>query len=149
MTTLRRRKAVSVESLGGALPHPLPDCHLVRTAIPYLPLEDCLGDFHSITHRFYPLLQAWFQGAISPSSAATDASASLPYPDMSTQGRLHCTQQRDSAHCIAGSLLFRTQSGFFCKTGSAVAQEQVSTVIGSVGTCHCASPENLNPQHPP
>ena len=104
MTTPRRRRAVSVESLDGALPHPLPDCHLVRTAIPYLPLEDCLGDFHSITHRFYPLLQAWFQGAISPSSAATDANASLPYPDMSTQGRLHCTQQRDSAHCIAGSI---------------------------------------------
>ena len=51
-----------------------------------------LGVFHNITHRFYPLLQARFQGAISLSSAATDGNASLPYPHVLTQGRLHCTQ---------------------------------------------------------
>ena len=28
------------------MPNTLPDCHLVRTAIPFLPHEDSLGDFH-------------------------------------------------------------------------------------------------------
>ena len=31
---------------GAALPSTLPDCHLVRTAILFLPGEDSLGDFH-------------------------------------------------------------------------------------------------------
>ena len=35
------------------------------------------------------------------------------------------------------------------RTGTAVAQEQVSTESGSVGICHYTSPGNLNPQHPP
>ena len=110
--------------------------------------KDSLGVFHNIMRRFYPLLQAWFRGAISPSSAATVARASLPCPRMSTQGRLRCTQH--TILCTAMQVLSRFVRspgpfGYF----SAVAQEQVSTVVGSVGICHYTSPENLNPQHPP
>ena len=36
----------------------------------------------------------------------------VPFPHMFTQGRLHCTQQRDSAHCFAGSYRIRTRRGF-------------------------------------
>ena len=109
-----------------------------------------LGDFHNITRRFYPLLQAWFQEAISPSAAATAGNASLLYPRMSTQGRLHCTQHTILCTALQVHLLFRTQSGLRRKCyWTAVAQEQVSTEIGSVGICHYTSPENLNPQHPP
>lgn len=129
-------------------PTPVPDCHLVRTAIQYLPIRVCLGDFHSIAHRFYPLLQVWFQGAISLCSAATEPSASLPHPSILTQGRLRCTQH--TILCTAMQVLscFVRSPGIrrYC---AAVAQEQVSTVAGSVGICHYTSPGNLNPQHPP
>ena len=70
-----------------------------------------LGVFHNITHRFYPLLQAWFQEAISPSAAATAGNASLLYPRMSTQGRLRCTQHTILCTALQVLLLFRTQSG--------------------------------------
>lgn len=70
-----------------------------------------LGDFHNIAQRFYPLLQAWFQEAISLSAAATAGNASLLYPRMSTQGRLHCTQHTILCTALQVHLLFRTQSG--------------------------------------
>ena len=34
------------QRFAAALPTAVPDCHLVRTAIPFLPHEDSLGDFH-------------------------------------------------------------------------------------------------------
>ena len=37
----------------GSLPLPVPDCHLVRTAIPDLPVSNSLDDFH---YSFLPVL---------------------------------------------------------------------------------------------
>ena len=62
-----------------ALPTAKPDCHLVRTAILYLPSDDSLGVFHCSHAVSYPLLQIWFQGNIT-SSLAGDLVHQLPYP---------------------------------------------------------------------
>ena len=74
----------------------------------------------------------------------------VPFPHMFTQGRLHCTQQRDSAHRLAGSYHARTRVGpENNRELTTVAQHKVSTETGSYAPCHWSAPEILNPQHPP
>ena len=77
----------------GLSPWPLPDCHLVRTAIPFLPHKDSLGDFHSGFFRFL----SSFANSLSreyrpPAQGHGPRTLSFPFPDLLTQGRLHCTQ---------------------------------------------------------
>ena len=71
------------------------------------------------------------------------------FPLIFTQGRLRCTQQHDSVHCLAGSNPGSYASGPPREVLSVVAQYQVSTENGSYAPCHWSAPGILNPQHPP
>ena len=50
-TSRHRKRRFPFTPRAGMLPMPKPDCHLVRTAIPYLPVYDSLDDFHSSRSR--------------------------------------------------------------------------------------------------
>ena len=65
----------------GLSPWPLPDCHLVRTAIPCLPSYDSLGDFHN---SFLPVLilfcRQCFQKRVCPRFSKVSARLSPSCP---------------------------------------------------------------------
>ena len=132
------------------LPYHVPDCHLVRTVISCLPHYDSLGDFHDrMRHSLSLFCKHGFQERYRQPRGHHDRST-VPFPHMFTQGRLHCTQQRDSAHCIAGSYRIRTRRGFPKKEFAASSHKlPVSTETGSYAPCHWRAPGILNPQHPP
>ena len=89
----------------------VPDCHLVRTVIPCLPSYDSLGVFHRKMFRFLASFASIVSKSDSRKSLYTAFICMFPFPHMFTQGRLHCTQQRDSAHRLAGSYHARTRVG--------------------------------------
>ena len=80
----------------------IPDCHLVRTAIPPRPHHrvDSLGDFHYSHAASYPLLQTGFQGDQNIGSGLSLCPSALR-STLPTQGRLLCTQR--SRHIWPGS----------------------------------------------
>ena len=106
---------------------PLPDCHLVRTAIlcpPRVFEKSQPGQPRCFPPQSNRLL-ASFAGNISRGNRifchVHDKNAWLPYPHLPTQGRLRCTQHlafarkrilfhrsRSHTHRNAGSRLFRT-----------------------------------------
>ena len=94
-------------------PSALPDCHLVRTAIPFLPDEDSLGDFH---HSLSASL-ASFADRVSESKGLLRLRPEPVQPDLSsaipTQGRLrlHTALRPYEYRCTALQVhyLFRTQ----------------------------------------
>ena len=70
------------------------NCCMSRTAILCLPRIDCLGVFHNIASRFYPILQPRFQRAISSRRCGRSGQRLFSHPNVPTQGRLHCTQHK-------------------------------------------------------
>ena len=133
-----------------ALPAWVPDCHLDRTVIPCLPSYDSLGVFHCRTIRLLASFATMVSRSNNSSGLATTNRLFVLFPRMITQGRLHCTQQRDSAHCFAGSYLSRTRKQLPPWSSRHSSHNiQVSTEAGSYAPCHWSAPGILNPQHPP
>ena len=89
----------------------VPDCHLVRTVIPCLPNYDSLGVFHCKMFRFLASFASMVSRGDNRRCLYTASICLFLFPHMLTQGRLHCTQQRDSAHRLAGSYQARTRVG--------------------------------------
>ena len=88
----------------------LPDCHLVRTVIPRLPLADSLGDFHCKADPDLSLFCRYgfrkrYKSAKWPQ--CRNVVPSSPHIH-ARQATLHTAH--DSAHCLAGSYQVRTQS---------------------------------------
>lgn len=85
----------------------LPDCHLVRTAILFLPQEDSLGDFH---HSPSASL-ASFADRVSESDRSQSPwpgplAALIPHPPAPRKAGYVCTQRygpKEPMHRIAGS----------------------------------------------
>ena len=127
----------------------VPDCHSVRTSIPYLPLSNSLGAFHSITARFLSLFCKCGFTEISPLPMAMGERASLPDPRTFTQGRLRCTQHTILCTALQVILLRTRPEGGQANYAAVVAQWQVSAKIGTGATCHCGCPRFLTPStHP-
>ena len=143
---------------GAALPTALPDCHLVRTAIPRLPSDDSLGVFH----YSQTISLASFADTVSRSnhnrSLAGEPAAYSPI-------RHAHARQATSAHSVHGSRPGSTaiQVSTLSRTQVEVPQreyarprEQVSTTAGSASPCHWGTPYGrkrgesaLPAQHPP
>ena len=93
----------------------LPDCHLVRTAILFLPREDSLGDFH----YSLSVSLASFAETVSESKGPLCSGRERKRPDLSFTNP-HA-RQATSAHSVTASegrctalqvhILFRTQAG--------------------------------------
>lgn len=129
----------------GMLPIPGPNCHLVRTAIPRLPLTDSLGDFRNSAIRFLASFAAMVSKINTGSSLAKKPPAGI-LSTRTTQGRLHCTQHHYSTaiqvqSCSVGHPSIRKCIG--------APQRQVSTAIGSVFHAIEKRPKALTPStHP-
>ena len=86
-----------------ALPAEVPDCHLVRTAIPCLPSYDSLGVFHRSPLRLLASFARMVSEAIPAMAMAIAIGrdvSSFPHTH-SRQATLHTAH--DSVHRIAGS----------------------------------------------
>ena len=132
-----------------ALPTQVPDCHLVRTVIPRLPLSDSLGDFH---HKASPDLSLFcrygFRKRYSPPKWPQWRIVVLPSPHThARQATLHTAH--DSAHCLAGSHQIRMRAEPHRGRLPSSHGKMVSTESGSYAPCHWSAPAVLNPQHPP
>ena len=148
------------------MPAPLPDCHLVRTAIPCAPR--LVVNYKTGQPRCFPpqsnRLLASFAGNISKGNRVFcyghNKIAWFPYPHLplkagytahSTQG---CSVSPTSGfrpekasekallptHRNTGSRLIRTKSAKGFTPRNSPAQEQVSTKTGSGSPCHWGSP---------
>jgi hypothetical protein len=113
-------------------PKSLPDCHLVRTAIPYSSVTDSLGAFHRGITGHYPLLQAVFQKDIAPAPRPWDQAhcSSIPtcprkagYAAHSVPGKC-----RDSPRCRFNPVPYRSR--LKPRWEYAPAQYPVSTAAG-------------------
>ena len=71
-----------------------PDCHLVRTVIPDMPISDSLGVFHRRPTNSLASFAEWISRSDDRPPHGHGASALFSYPFNSTQGRLLCTQLR-------------------------------------------------------
>ena len=92
------------------LPTAVPDCHLVRTVIPYLPPKDSLGDFHDrMVHSLSLFCKHGFQERYRQLCGHHNRPRGPLSPHVhSRQATLHTAH--DSAHCLAGSYRIRTRS---------------------------------------
>ena len=73
-------------------PKQVPDCHLVRTVIPCLPIYDSLGVFHNKAFRFLASFASMVSRSDYSIGLATTKRCMFLFSHMITQGRLHCTQ---------------------------------------------------------
>ena len=84
----------------------LPDCHLVRTAILFLPREDSLGDFHyslSVSLASFAAMVSESRGPLAPAGSKFGLASHSPYP---RKAGYICTQRYGPGwpmHRIAGS----------------------------------------------
>ena len=132
-----------------ALPTEVPDCHLVRTAIPRLPSYDSLGVFHDrVCHSLSLFCKHGFKGQYRSQPRPRPETLHSPIPTYSRKAGYAAHSTRFCApQCRFYPVSYAVRVSR--RNGTAVAQEQVSTESGSVGICHYTSPGNLNPQHPP
>lgn len=93
----------------------LPDCHLVRTAILFLPQEDSLGDFHhSPSASLASFADRVSKGDRSQSLWPELLAALIPYPPAPRKAGYICTQRYGPVgRCTALQVhnLLRTQAG--------------------------------------
>ena len=89
----------------------IPDCHLVRTAIPPAPHQDSLGDFHSSQTVSYPLLQTGFQGNII-SSLAGESMRQLPYPPNPRKAGYSAHSDRAAQAAVAPHCRFKSSASY-------------------------------------
>lgn len=130
-------------------PWSLPDCHLVRTAIPYLPSYDSLGDFHSRENRSLSLFcKHGFQKRCRHPLWPQRTAAWSSFPTCSLKAGY--AARSNTILCTALQVLIpvRTRAGLR-EVLFVVAQDRVSTENGSYAPCHWSAPGILNPQHPP
>ena len=94
------------------LPKCIPDCHLVRTAIPCLSSYDSLGVFHSRGKSALSLFCKYgFRKQLQNRYGHYPILHILLSPHIhARQATLHAAH--DSVHRLAGSYLIRTRSGF-------------------------------------
>ena len=100
------------QNAGAALPTARPDCHLVRTAIPHLPIYDSLGVFHySQTISLASFADTVSRSNHNRSLAGEPAAYSPIRRTHSRQATLHTafTAQRPGSTAIQVSTLRRTQ----------------------------------------
>ena len=132
-----------------ALPTEVPDCHLVRTAIPCLPSYDSLGDFHSRENRSLSLFcKHGFQKRCRHPLWPQRTAAWSSFPTYSLKAGY--AARSNTILCTALQVLIpvRTRAGLR-EVLFVVAQDRVSTENGSYAPCHWSAPGILNPQHPP
>ena len=133
-----------------ALPTEVPDCHLVRTAIPRLPSYDSLGVFHDrVCHSLSLFCKHGFQKRFQRLFRPATFCCMILFSLMLTQGRLHYTQHTTLRTALQVPILVRMRAGLKLEELSVVTQHQVSTETGSYVPCHWDAPWILNPQHPP
>ena len=89
------------------MPSPLPDCHLVRTAIPFLSHKNSLGDFHrslsASLASFADMVSKSRGPPVAPAGSENGLASDPPYP---LKAGYICTQRygpRRPMHRIAGS----------------------------------------------
>ena len=124
------------------LPTSVPDCHLVRTAIPFL--HNSLDDFHYRQADSWSLLQPGFQKATN-TALGHDSTVVFSHSPQSTQDRLLCTQL---SHRIAGSIPVR-RSPIIRMNGKENPRVRVSTAIGLELHAIVIRPKALTPStHP-
>ena len=95
-----------------ALPTEVPDCHLVRTAIPRLPSYDSLGVFHdSVCHSLSLFCKHGFQKRFQRLFRPATFCCMIFFSLMLTQGRLRCTQHTTLRTALQVPILVRTRAG--------------------------------------
>ena len=151
------RRRFPFDTSGGASPQPLPDCHLSRTAIPDPPISDSLGDFHSGLFRFL----SSFANSLSreyrpPAQGHGPRTLSFPFPDLLTQGRLHCTQRSRRKSRVAPQCRFKPvpYNGRLDHKGSTPLHEirspqRAGRSFHAIETRPTAAGKVASPQHPP
>ena len=128
----------------------IPDCHLVRTAIPCLPSYDSLGDFHSRENRSLSLFcKHGFQKRCRHPLWPQRTAAWSSFPTCSLKAGYAARSNTILCTALQVHILVRTRSGPPREVLTVVAQYQVSTENGSYAPCHWSAPGILNPQHPP
>lgn len=118
-------------------PRSLPDCHLVRTAIPRLPSYDSLGVFHDrVCHSLSLFCKHGFQKRFQRLFRPATFCCMILFSLMLTQGRLHYTQHTTLRTALQVPILVRMRAGLKLEELSVVTQHQVSTETGSYVPCH-------------
>ena len=127
----------------------IPDCHLVRTAIPCLPSYDSLGDFHSRENRSLSLFcKHGFQKRCRHPLWPQRTAAWSSFPTCSLKAGYAARSTRFCAppcRFIPDSYAIGPLPGLYPSSHKV----QVSTETGSYAPCHWSAPWILNPQHPP
>ena len=146
------------------LPHRLfplnPSAHMLPTVSTRLPLSPYCNPLPALLRqpRCFPLQKPLILSLFCKDDfqeqnhrrMATTIGGTFPFPNILTQGRLHCTQHTILRTALQVHTRLVREEGFpFREFSNFVAQHQVSTEAGSYAPCHWSAPGILNPQHPP